>query len=220
MHVHSTFLILLVFFALTGNLLWPLFIFTMVVLHELGHALAARQFGIGTRDITLYPMGGVAALNRPAHNVKEELAITAAGPLVNFALAGVAWFGAPYLGMFAYPLFMVNMGLGLFNLLPAFPMDGGRILRALLAMKFGYEDATRMAASLGRMMAWGFGLWGLFTASFNLVLIGVFVWLAATAELAQLHVRRFLNAPPVGTVGIGRTFDAAGRPVQMWIRRM
>lgn len=207
-YLHSTFLLLLGWIGLSAlatgdglsvalNLLLPLMLFGIVVLHELGHALAARHYGIGTRDITLYPIGGVARLETAPANPRHEMVVAAAGPAVNFALAGAAWLLAPALasepvaGLLLGQFLTYNLALGLFNLLPAFPMDGGRILRAYLARRGAAYSATRTAAKLGKQMAWLFGLVGLFTGNLNLLLLGGFVWVAATAELAQATLNRF-----------------------------
>ncbi|MBS2035932.1 M50 family metallopeptidase [bacterium] len=205
-YLHSTFLLLLAFTALSGlayrdpllqllNLGLPLMLFSIVVLHELGHALAARHYGVGTREITLYPIGGVARLQSTHFTPEEEMAVSAAGPAVNFALAGAAWGLAPILATTPLMAFLIsqfllyNLGLALFNLVPAFPMDGGRILRAFLSRRQGHVRATLTAASWGQRFAWVFGLVGLITASLNLVLLGLFVWLAAGAERSQVSRR-------------------------------
>ncbi len=170
--VHVTFLLLVAWWGYIGyqaggapeakmNVLFILLLFLCVLLHEFGHALAARAYGIRTPDITLYPIGGVARLERMPRNPMQELAIAIAGPLVNVAIALMLWLG---LGMpTAHPadqigawrslaggLLQVNLILIAFNLIPAFPMDGGRVLRALLAMRLKHDDATRIAAFVGQ----------------------------------------------------------------------
>ena len=206
LYLHSTFLLLLAFTALSGlayhdplsqllNLGLPIMLFTIVVLHELGHALAARHYGVGTREITLYPIGGVARLQAVRFTPEQEMVVSAAGPAVNFALAGAAWLLAPSLAVTPLAAFLLsqflvyNLGLGLFNMVPAFPMDGGRILRAFLSRRHGHASATLTAASWGQKFAWVFGILGLITASFNLIILGIFVWLAAGAEAAQIGRR-------------------------------
>ncbi len=199
LYLHSTFLLLLAITALSGwvNLILPIMLFTIVVLHELGHALAARHYGVGTREITLYPIGGIARLQAARFTPNQEIAVAAAGPAVNFALAGAAYLLAPSLAVTPLTAFLLgqfliyNLGLGLFNLVPAFPMDGGRILRAFLSRRYGHTRATLTAAGWGQKFAWVFGILGLLTASFNLVFLGIFVWLAAGAEAAQIGRRYY-----------------------------
>jgi Zn-dependent protease len=175
-------------------------LFLCVVLHELGHALTARSFGIRTPDITLLPIGGVARLERIPENPKQELAIAIAGPLVNVAIAAILIFvlnaqaafsdlqdlNVPRVAMLQ-KLASVNIFLVLFNLIPAFPMDGGRVLRALLAMRMNYTRATQVAATVGQGLAFVFGLFGLFYNPM-LLFIAFFVYLGASQEatLAQL----------------------------------
>ena len=182
----------------TAGWLLPLMLtvvlFASVVLHELGHALAARRFGIETRQIVLLPIGGVAMLEgapeRPAH----ELWIAAAGPLTSFVLAGVAWaiFWLTDNGLAGH-MAVINLALGLFNLVPAFPLDGGRMLRAALAMRIGLERATRWAARLGRGLAILLIVAGLAQGDIMLSLVGVFVLFSATAEARGTMVRIALD---------------------------
>lgn len=181
--------------AAIGSLVFLFAIFGCVVLHEVGHALAARHFGIGTRDITLYPIGGVASLNRIPRNPYQELVIALAGPAVNVVLAGlfflaiVSGLGAllplaasPLDGSFLMGLMWANVVLVLFNLVPAFPMDGGRVLRAFLAMQLPYVQATEIAAKVGQAVAVVLGLVGLYLRMPILFLVALFVFLAAQAE--------------------------------------
>jgi Zn-dependent protease/CBS domain-containing protein len=178
-------------------------VFGTVVLHELGHALMARRFGIGTRDITLLPIGtrditllpigGVARLDKLPDQPRHQLLVSLAGPAVNVVIAlglfvvllllGSSVGSGPFdvRGSFLSRLMWINVSLAAFNLLPGFPMDGGRILRALLAMRLAPERATQIAARVGQGVAVVFGLVGLFWNPF-LVVIAVFVWLGAGAE--------------------------------------
>jgi Zn-dependent protease/CBS domain-containing protein len=205
-YVHATFLLLIAFVAfgdlvagqgvaamVRGTLL-VLAVFTTVVLHELGHALTARRFGLGTRDITLLPIGGVARLEKMPDDPTQQLLVALAGPTVSLSIALVL-FGAVRLldgpvgiesvrhasGPFLTQLMWINVSLAVFNLLPGYPMDGGRILRALLAMRIAPERATQIAARVGQGVAVIFGLVGLFVSPF-LMVIAVFVWLGAQAE--------------------------------------
>ena len=185
-------------------------IFGCVLLHELGHALAARRYGVPTADITLLPIGGIARLQRIPEHPAEELVVAIAGPLVNVAIVvvllavGVRLPGTPmHQGQhllagnaFLANLLSVNAFLFLFNLLPAFPMDGGRVLRALLAMKLDYARATRIAASVGQLMAIGFGFLGL-NGNPMLLLIALFVWIGAEGEARMVQERATLRGIPV-----------------------
>ncbi len=170
-------------------------IFGCVVLHELGHALTARQFGIPTRDITLLPIGGVARLQRMPRSPWQELAIAIAGPAVNVVIAAIIFgglsvfsFSDPSLlgiATFLTQLAWVNIILVVFNMLPAFPMDGGRVLRAVLALALPYATATRVAAGVGQFVAAGLALLGLMTGNLMLVFVAGFVFLAARGEVSM-----------------------------------
>jgi stage IV sporulation protein FB len=222
--MHFTFPLILLFAAiqfalitrqgLTGALFGVVvtsILFVIVVLHELGHSFAAQHYGIQVKQIVLLPIGGLAELGRMPEKPSQELVISAAGPLVNFALAAVlAVLGLAYgqeLGLqFAFRLpagitlgavfsyiFAANLFLGLFNLLPAFPMDGGRILRSLLAMRIDYSRATTLAVTIGQGMAALMGLWGFVNGSFFLILIAIFIFGAARQEGRQAQMRRVLG---------------------------
>jgi Zn-dependent protease len=211
--VHVTFLVLLGFIgvahwlrdqsviaALTGVLFFAC-LFLCVLLHEYGHALAARQYGIATKDITLLPIGGLARLERMPEKPAQELVVALAGPLVNVVIAASLFAGLVLSGKwqpmsqlslvqggFAERLMVVNVFLVLFNLLPAFPMDGGRVLRSLLAMRLPYARATDIAAAIGKGMAVVFGFIGLF-ANPMLLLIALFVWIGASQEAKAVQMR-------------------------------
>jgi Zn-dependent protease len=178
-----------------------LLIFVCVLLHEFGHVFAARFFGVRTPDITLLPIGGVARLERMPERPSEELIIAIAGPLVNVVIAGVLllYLGGnanlevlkemedTHVGLITR-LASVNIFLVLFNLIPAFPMDGGRMLRALLAIRLGFGRATQIAASLGQGLAFVFGFLGLLYNPL-LIFIAIFVYLAAAAEAQSTQIR-------------------------------
>jgi Zn-dependent protease/predicted transcriptional regulator len=219
--VHATFLVLLAWVAFShvlhghdlgvalGGVAYVVAVFAIIVMHELGHALTARRFGIATRDITLLPIGGVARLERMPTKPSQELLVAIAGPAVNVVLA-VLLFGVLSAmgaagdiaqwsivgGPFVAKLMWTNIGLAVFNLLPAFPMDGGRVLRALVALRTDYLRATDIAASVGQAVALVFGLVGLFSNPF-LVFIALFVWVGAQEEAAMAHVRASLAGVPV-----------------------
>ncbi|MBI4262806.1 MAG: site-2 protease family protein [Acidobacteria bacterium] len=225
-YVHATFLILIAWVALAhwqterslaaavAGVAFILALFACVVLHEFGHALTARRFGIRTRDITLLPIGGLARLERMPDDPRQELWVALAGPAVNVVIAAVL-FGllgatgalAPFEtlsltgGSFLERLMVLNVFLALFNMLPAFPMDGGRVLRALLAIRMEYTRATQVAATIGQGMAFVFGLLGLFTNPF-LVFIALFVWIGAGQEAALTQMRTALGGIPLERVMI------------------
>ena len=199
-YLHFTFLLLLGVLSLSrlfsagvaaavGSLILISSVFGLVVLHELGHAMAARAFGIRTHDVTLLPIGGVARLERMPEEPRQEFWIALAGPAVNLAIAGLlaVWLvgtggGAGLGSSFAARLLSINLALVIFNLLPAFPMDGGRVLRAVLAKRMGSLRATEIAATVGKGMALLFFVGGLLLNPM-LILIAFFVWVGAKQEL-------------------------------------
>ncbi|QDU38507.1 Putative zinc metalloprotease Rip3 [Maioricimonas rarisocia] len=216
LYVHWTFLLLLAWViggtVVAGGGWWSglvsgaliVAIFTCVVLHELGHALAARRYGIPTRDISLLPIGGVARLERMPEKPEQELVVALAGPAVNviilvllgglsLAILGPAQLlGSSRLGVsFIRNLLMVNGAMVVFNMLPAFPMDGGRVLRAILAMGIDYGRATDIAANIGKGLAVALALAGLFWLENPiLAFIGVFVYFGANNEARFVAERR------------------------------
>jgi Zn-dependent protease len=216
--IHITFILFLIWIAFSyfsaggpaaarQGVLFILLLFGCVLLHELGHALTAKKFGIGTSDIILLPIGGVARLDHIPNDPKQEFLIASAGPLVNVVIALVLMFYlghrsamsglqdlmTPRVAMLS-KLATVNVGLVLFNLIPAFPMDGGRILRSLLAMRLDYVRATEIAATIGQALAIFFGIIGFFGNTF-LIFIAFFVFMGAQQEAAMARARRI--PPPL-----------------------
>ena len=207
--VHWTFSLLILFIILINyqsgqnstQIVWSvvfiLSIFVTVVMHELGHALAAKRYHIITKDITLLPIGGLARLEKIPEKPIEELIVAVAGPAVNITLAFITGIfitipttsvqlieelsNGVYANNFFLNFFLVNFWLALFNLLPAFPMDGGRILRALLSFRMPRHLATRISARIGQFLALGLILFGFFTSPI-LVFIGIFVIIGAQVE--------------------------------------
>ena len=220
-YVHATFLILIGFVILShvseGSSLpktlegvgFILALFACVVLHEFGHALTAARYGIKTRDITLLPIGGLARLERMPEEPLQELWVALAGPAVNVVIAATlfaiiqftaAWSPLEQLGVASGPflqrLMVLNVILVVFNMLPAFPMDGGRVLRALLATRLEYTRATQIAANIGQAMALMFGFLGFFYNPF-LMFIALFVWIGAAQEASMAQMKSSLAGIPV-----------------------
>ncbi len=199
--------------ALFGALA-TLLLFAIVVLHELGHSVAAQHYGVPVNEIVLLPIGGVAQLKYIPEKPIQEFVIAIAGPAVNIVLAVILYvlnrvfgvggtlqdpttmiFGFGQLNvdsMFNY-IFTVNLFLAGFNLIPAFPMDGGRVLRALLASRMEYGRATAVAVSIGQSLAWLIGLWGFLNGGFFLILIAIFIYMGAGYEGQSVELRRVLG---------------------------
>ncbi len=220
-NVHITFLMLVGWVAVSfwlssrnldaviGGVGFLLALFGSVLLHEFGHALSARRYGIKTRDITLLPIGGLARLERMPDKPLEELWVALAGPAVNLVIAGVL-FAVLLLtnslqplnslsltqGNFLERLMSANLILLAFNLIPAFPMDGGRVVRALLATRLEYTRATQIAASLGQGIAVILAFIGLFGNIF-LLFIAFFVWIGASQEASMVQMKSALGGIPV-----------------------
>jgi stage IV sporulation protein FB len=191
-----------------------LLLFAIVVLHELGHSFAAQHYGVPVKQIVLLPIGGVAELARIPEKPGQEFVIAIAGPLVNFGLAVLMVIAGLISGLgtglesplamldslqtlslgsiFNY-LFFANLFLGVFNLLPAFPMDGGRVLRALLATQMNYARATVIAASIGQALAWLLGLWGFLGGGFFMILVAIFIYMGAGQERRLVQLRYVLR---------------------------
>lgn len=220
--VHATFLILVLWIGLSYWMIgqtseaviegvgFVLALFSCVVLHELGHALTARRYGIVTRKITLLPIGGVASMEKLPEDPKQEIAVALAGPAVNIVIAVIIWVwlkgsGAwvPLAemslaeGTFMQRLMLINILLGVFNLLPAFPMDGGRVLRAALALRMDHNRATQMAARIGQGLALWLGFFGLLYNPF-LLFIALFVWIGAATESGMEQVKSTLSGMQAG----------------------
>jgi len=219
--VHITFLIFLVWIFLASylaggleaawnGLVFMVLLFACVLAHEFGHILTARRFGVATPDVTLLPIGGVARLERIPEKPLEELLIALAGPAVNVviglglaALAGARLGTAPLATVESTKIAMVdrladvNLFLAAFNMIPAFPMDGGRVLRALLSIKLEFVRATQVAATIGQWVAFALGFAGLLYANPILIFIAVFVYLAAASEAQLVSVRAMSRGIPV-----------------------
>jgi Zn-dependent protease/CBS domain-containing protein len=221
--VHITFLLFLAWIGFAAyarggqaaaiqSIVYILLLFACVVLHEFGHVLAARRYGIRTPDITLLPIGGVARLERMPEHPRQELVVALAGPAVNVVIAAVLFLLVGGVGGDEAPdlanpsaslmerLLWVNLFLAAFNLIPAFPMDGGRVLRALLTYRLGYVRGTQIAANVGQGVAFLLGLLGLFGGNVLLVFIALFVYLAAAAEAHVVQTRQIAQGLTIANV--------------------
>jgi Zn-dependent protease len=233
--IHLTFFFLLIWVGFTAlfnggttaeillEIGFILALFLSVVLHELGHALMARRFGIPTRDITLLPIGGVARLERIPEDSKEEFLVAIAGPAVNVLIAGLIFAVALISGTFSQASFSitafmnnfwlrlmsVNLTLVFFNLIPAFPMDGGRVLRSLLSSKVERVKATRIAANIGRGFAVILGITGFFTNPW-LVLTAIFIWFGAGAEADAVQMKSELQGLSVRDALVSQFYQVEG----------
>jgi Zn-dependent protease/CBS domain-containing protein len=233
--IHVTFLLLLVFFFYVGwaaagsindgvsTVVFVALLFACVLAHEFGHILTARAFGVATPDVTLLPIGGVARLERIPEKPSEEFMIAIAGPLVNVAIAIVLLAVTPtqlssahFAAMESPKLSMIdrlaaaNLFLAAFNMIPAFPMDGGRVLRALLAIKLGHVRATEIAAVVGQWAAFAFGFIGLLSGNFILIFIAFFVYLAAASEAQMVSLRAMSRDVPVTAAMVTRFATLTG----------
>ena len=220
--VHATFFILIIWIALSywqaeGTLSAAIYgvsfilaLFACVVLHEFGHALTAKRYGIKTKHITLLPIGGVASMESLPEDPKQEIAVALAGPAVNVVIAAGIWLWLTATNSmvpldqlkltgegFLQKLLIINIVLAVFNMLPAFPMDGGRVLRAVLALRMDHNRATQAAARVGQGLALWLGFLGLLYNPF-LVIIALFIWIGATAESSMEQVKSTLAGMAVG----------------------
>jgi len=228
--IHITFLLFLVWLgtifyrqggaeAAWQGTIFIVLIFLCVLLHELGHVFAARRYGVTTRDVTLWPFGGIASMERMPDKPSEELIVAVAGPAVNVVIAAVLllWLGPRFdlenLAAIENPgvslavkVAAANIILVLFNFIPAFPMDGGRVLRALLAMSMGNARATQLAATIGQGFAVAFGVLGIFYNPM-LIIIAAFIFLAASGEATQAQLRALAQGTLVSDAMI-TTFES------------
>ncbi|MFH1380628.1 MAG: site-2 protease family protein [Candidatus Omnitrophota bacterium] len=209
-NIHITFLLRL-FLFLSMGIKWLFLlvaIFFFVTLHELSHSLVAKRFGIDVKEITLLPIGGVASMAKIPDKPYQEFLISLAGPMLNIAVVVIFFIPLYYilgpevlfhsLSMQTFPhvvahIYWINLILAVFNLIPAFPMDGGRILRAILAQKMGYKKATRIAVNCGHIFALIFGYIGLVNGHIILIVIAVFIYMAASSEELQVDIRETLK---------------------------
>jgi stage IV sporulation protein FB len=202
--------------AAWSGLIFMLLLFACVLAHEFGHILTARAFGVSTPDVTLLPIGGVARLERIPEKPSEEFLIAIAGPLVNVVIAlgliliagaGLQSGSAAAIDSTKVSLVdklaAVNLFLAIFNMIPAFPMDGGRVLRALLATRLGYVRATGIAAAIGQATAFVLGFIGLFYNPI-LIFIGIFVYLAASSESHMVALRALSRGMPASAATMTR----------------
>jgi Zn-dependent protease len=253
--VHPSFLLILAWvvfqtrdqglFTAGFVLVWVLAVFACVLLHELGHALMARHFGIRTRDITLYPIGGVARLDRLSERSHEELCIALAGPAVNVVIAmlltpllifaAIARLpfgdfqtyastdgGLTLLAKLAFGIWVSNVGLVIFNLIPAFPMDGGRVLRALLSNWLGRVRATDVASRIGLVLAMGLALLAILSLNPFLFVVSLFVVLVGQQERLMVRYteaqRRSAAPEPVTVASRGFSGVAWDVNQRIWVR--
>jgi len=191
-------------------------VYVCIVMHEYGHALTAKRYGVNTKDIILFPIGGVARLERLPEKPMEEFYIAIAGPMVNIAIAigltpyfliskysptellNESYLTEPSLFQIFIPIIILtNIGLAIFNLTPAFPMDGGRVLRSLLSIKIGRLKATRIASILGQICAVGFFIFGIWNFNLIHILIGMFIFYTASVEYNSVKVDNALSQQEV-----------------------
>ncbi|MFA6142564.1 MAG: site-2 protease family protein [Candidatus Omnitrophota bacterium] len=209
-NIHITFFLLLLL-VLPGGIKWVVLVigvFFFVTIHELCHSLVAKRYGVKVKEITLLPIGGVASMSKIPDRPVQELYISLAGPLSNIVVIVLFYYPLKYLLgpevlfhplstatwalTFAY-MYWINLILAGFNLLPAFPMDGGRVLRAILANWLGYQKATQIAANLGHLFALAFAYLGIIQYNIILIVIAIFIYMAASNEKMQVDVKETLK---------------------------
>jgi Zn-dependent protease len=209
-NIHITFFLLFLL-AIPGGMKWVVLVmgvFFFVTVHELCHSLVAKRFGIVVREITLLPIGGVASMSGMPEKPIQEFLISIAGPLSNIVIIAVFFFPLKYLlgpAVLLHPLssqtwpltiayiYWINLMLAGFNMIPAFPMDGGRVLRSLFAARIGFYKATKVAVAIGRVFALIFVWFGIVKANIILLVIAVFIYMAASDELALVELKETLK---------------------------
>ena len=210
-NIHITFFLLLLL-VIPGGIKWVFLVvgvFFFVTIHELCHSLMAKRFGITVREITLLPIGGVSSMTKMPEKPSQEFLVAVAGPLSNIAIIAVFFYPLKYLlgpsALLQYPLstqtwpltiaylYWLNLMLAFFNLIPAFPMDGGRVLRAILATRLGYQKATKIAVGFGHAFALIFAYFGIIRLNIILIIIAVFIYTAASGEETQVDVKETLK---------------------------
>ena len=215
-NIHITFLFLLVFFLFEGIkwLVLMIGVFSFVTLHEVCHSMMARYYGIEVREITLLPIGGIASMSSMPEKPIQEFFISVVGPLFNLAVIVIfykpmkSFLGAEVLfhrplSTATWPLtlaylYWINLMLAVFNLIPAFPMDGGRVLRSILAGRIGYVKATKFAVGLGHIFAIGFAYFGIVNVNVVLIAIAIFIYMAASGERYQMDAKEALKKFKIG----------------------
>ncbi len=215
--VHISLIVFLAFILFSGGGLVGLAlmtaVFASVVLHELGHALTARRLGVRIVDISLYPFGGMARMATNMRSSSDEIEVALMGPGVSLALAALlgllAWLGDS--GML-WMLAKINLMLGAFNLLPALPMDGGRVFRAYMARRIGFYRATALSARLARWLAAGLAVVGLFTSGWLIVLAALLLFMSLTEQVAA-RAREYMGDPGYDDLAARTYYDRFGRRV-------
>ena len=209
-NVHITFFLLLLLVA-PGGIRWVVLllgVFFFVTVHEICHSLMAKRFGISVREITLLPIGGISSMSRIPERPIQEFLISIAGPVSNIVIVAVFFFPMKYLlgpeilfhplsastwPLTAAYLYWINLILAAFNMIPAFPMDGGRVLRAILALRIGYHKATKVAVTFGHIFALMFAYFGIVRTNLILIFIAIFIYIAASNEGANVDIKETLK---------------------------